>query len=141
MRPFRRTLGLLLLTAAPLGATEPVSPRTEPPSLVLVTLDTTRADHLGAWGWPHAHTPNLDALARRGTRFVRCDTAAPITLPSHASILTGLLPPRHGVRDNGTFVLAPRLEIAERLRAPARHRGIRLRGRAGPPQARPGFHI
>src|SRR5258708_20598795 len=52
-------------------------------SLILITLDTTRADHLGAWGWPHAHTPNLDALAARGTRFVRCDTAAPITRPSH----------------------------------------------------------
>src|SRR5262245_23190910 len=79
------------------------------PNLVLVTLDTTRADHLGAWGWPQAKTPNLDALARRGTRFVRCDTAAPITLVSHASILTGLYPPRHGVRDNGTFTLAARV--------------------------------
>ena len=81
-------------------------------------MDTTRADHLGAWGDAQAHTPNLDALAARGTRFVRCDTAAPITLPSHASILTGLFPPRHGVRDNGTFVLAPKLEtLAERLAA------------------------
>jgi arylsulfatase A-like enzyme/Flp pilus assembly protein TadD len=87
------------------------------PSLVLVTLDTTRADHLGAWGWAHARTPNLDALARRGVRFARCDTAAPITLPSHATILTGLYPPRHGVRDNGTFALAPRHEtVAETLR-------------------------
>ncbi len=89
-----------------------------PPNLVLITMDTTRADHLGAWGYPFAHTPNLDALAARGTRFVRCDTAAPITLPSHASILTGLFPPRHGVRDNGTFVLSPKVEtLAERLAA------------------------
>ena len=81
-------------------------------------MDTTRADHLGAWGDAHAHTPNLDALAARGTRFARCDTAAPITLPSHATILTGLFPPRHGVRDNGTFVLAPKVEtLAERLAA------------------------
>src|SRR5262249_10266545 len=88
------------------------------PSLVLITLDTTRADHLGAWGWPYAHTPNLDALAARGTRFVRCDTAAPITLVSHATLLSGLFPPRHGVRDNGTFVLPERIEtVAERLRA------------------------
>lgn len=95
-------------------------PRPHPgprPNLVLVTLDTTRADHLGAWGWPHARTPNLDALARRGTRFERCDTVAPITLPSHSSLLTGLYPPRHGVRDNGTFVLAPRFTtVAESLR-------------------------
>src|SRR5690606_16930126 len=84
----------------------------------LVTLDTTRADHLGAWGWPHARTPNLDALAARGTRFARCDTAAPITLPRHSTILTGLFPPRHGVRDNSTFALAPGFgTVAERLRA------------------------
>ncbi len=86
------------------------------PNLVLITLDTTRADHLGAWGWPYARTPNLDALAARGTRFVRVDTAAPITLTSHSTILTGLLPPHHGVRDNGTFVLQPGIEtLAERL--------------------------
>jgi arylsulfatase A-like enzyme/Tfp pilus assembly protein PilF len=89
---------LVLLAAGPL-------PAETRPNLLLVTLDTTRADHLGAWGWTHARTPNLDALARRGTRFERCDTVAPITLPSHASLLTGLYPPRHGVRDNGTFVL------------------------------------
>ncbi|MFL6203695.1 MAG: sulfatase-like hydrolase/transferase [Thermoanaerobaculia bacterium] len=87
-------------------------------NLVLITLDTTRADHLGAYGWKAARTPNLDALAARGTRFVRCDTAAPVTLPSHATILTGLYPPRTGVRDNGTFVLSDRVEtVAERLAA------------------------
>lgn len=86
------------------------------PNLVLITMDTTRADHLGAWGYKDAHTPNLDALAARGTRFARCDTAAPITLPSHATILTGLFPPHHGVRDNGTFVLSPKIEtLAKRL--------------------------
>lgn len=113
-----------LETVAARGASSPepraLGPRRAPsrPNIVLVTLDTTRADHLGAWGWPHARTPTLDTLARRGRRFARCDTAAPITLPSHATILTGLLPPRHAVRDNGTFVLAPRFEtLAERLRA------------------------
>lgn len=85
--------------------------------IVLITLDTTRADHLGAWGWPHARTPRLDALARRGTRFIRCDTAAPITLPSHATILTGLYPPRHGVRDNGTFSLPDRIATVPELLA------------------------
>jgi choline-sulfatase len=89
-----------------------------PPNLLLVTLDTTRADHLGAWGYAGAHTPNLDALAGRGTRFARCDTAAPVTLPAHATILTGLYPPRHGVRDNGTFSLGGQIEtVAERLQA------------------------
>jgi choline-sulfatase len=106
---------------AVLAATRPAAP--EPakrplPNLVLITMDTTRADHLGAWGYKDAHTPNLDALAARGTRFSRCDTAAPITLPSHATILTGLFPPHHGVRDNGTFVLSPKVEtLAKRLAA------------------------
>ena len=107
--------GAVLLLA--LAAAAPAAKRT-PPNLVLITLDTTRADHLGAWGYRDARTPNLDALAARGTRFARCDTAAPITLPSHATLLTGLFPPRHGVRDNGTFVLAPKVEtVAERLTA------------------------
>jgi choline-sulfatase len=96
----------------------PEAARRTPPNLVLITMDTTRADHLGAWGYRDAHTPNLDALAARGTRFVRVDTAAPITLPSHSTILTGLFPPRHGVRDNGTFVLSPKVEtLAKRLAA------------------------
>ncbi|MEZ5314428.1 MAG: sulfatase-like hydrolase/transferase [Thermoanaerobaculia bacterium] len=59
----------------------------------------------GIAGWPHAATPVLDGRHGRGTRFRR-DSAAPITLPSHATILTGLFPPRHGVRDSGTFTLA-----------------------------------
>ncbi len=89
-----------------------------PGNVVLITLDTTRADHLGAYGWSHARTPHLDALAARGTRFERCDTVAPITLPSHSSLLTGLLPPRHGVRDNATFVLPSEIQtITTRLRA------------------------
>jgi choline-sulfatase len=113
--------GALLTALAVAPATAPAAPaaaKRTPPNLVLITMDTTRADHLGAWGYPYAHTPNLDALAARGTRFVRCDTAAPVTLPSHSSILTGLFPPRHGVRDNGTFVLSPKVEtLAKRLAA------------------------
>ncbi|HEV2852034.1 MAG TPA: sulfatase-like hydrolase/transferase [Thermoanaerobaculia bacterium] len=109
---------LLLVLASALPAAPPKAAKRTPPNLVLITLDTTRADHLGASGYGQAHTPNLDALAARGTRFARCDTAAPITLPSHATLLTGLFPPRHGVRDNGTFVLSPKVEtLAERLAA------------------------
>jgi arylsulfatase A-like enzyme/Flp pilus assembly protein TadD len=117
MRPHSLAIaGLLALAAPAFAGPAPSAPAR--PNLVLVTLDTTRADHLGAWGWEYAHTPNLDALAKRGTRFVRCDTVAPITLVSHASILTGLYPPRHGVRDNGTFALAPKVEtMTEALRA------------------------
>ncbi len=117
--------GILLLEAFAAVPAPGAVPKTTPeagrrplPNLVLITMDTTRADHLGAWGYPYAHTPSLDALAARGTRFARVDTAAPITLPSHSTILTGLFPPRHGVRDNGTFVLSPKVEtLAERLAA------------------------
>jgi len=111
-----------LLAFAAVAAGSPAdgdsAPSPGPPNLLLVTLDTTRADHLGAWGYAGARTPNLDRLAAGGTRFERCDASAPITLPSHATLLTGLLPPRHGVRDNGIFALEPRFEtLAERLRS------------------------
>ena len=103
--------GMALAAAAAVRA-EPA-----PPNIVLITLDTTRADHLGCYGWPHARTPKLDRLAAGGTRFVSCDASAPLTLPSHASILTGLFPPGHGVRDNGIFVLANHFDTVAELLA------------------------
>lgn len=75
------------------------------PHLLLVTLDTVRADHLGAYGAKDAETPVLDGLAARGLRFETAVSPAPLTLPSHASLLTGLLPPRHGLRNNGAGAL------------------------------------
>lgn len=80
---------------------EPAAARPRP-SLLLLTLDTTRADHVGG---PHSATPNLDRLAARGTRYARAVTAAPLTLPAHCSLLTGREPPHHGVRDNGLGAL------------------------------------
>lgn len=86
------------------------------PSLILVTLDTTRADHLGAYGHAAALTPTLDRLAAEGTRFDRAYATVPLTTPSHASMLTGLYPPRHGVRSNGDAVLPDAVPtVAERL--------------------------
>lgn len=76
------------------------------PNVVLITLDTTRADRLGAYGYAGAETPALDGLAARGVRFARATATAPITGPSHATILTGLYPPQHGVRDNVVFPLS-----------------------------------
>ena len=70
-------------------------------NLVLITIDTLRADHVGAYGYARAQTPALDELARSGVRFDRAYAAAPITLPSHATLLTGRYPPGHGARDNG----------------------------------------
>jgi len=70
-------------------------------NILLVTLDTTRADHLGCYGYPPAKTPHLDGLAREGIRFARVYCPAPLTLPSHCSIMSGLYPVTHGVRNNG----------------------------------------
>ncbi len=75
------------------------------PSIVLLTLDTVRADRLGCYGRAGAETPNLDRLAREGARFDRAYAPAPLTLPSHASMLTGLYPNRHLLRDNGPYRL------------------------------------
>jgi arylsulfatase A-like enzyme len=86
-------------------------------SLLLVTLDTTRADRLGAYGAVASETPAFDALARSGWLFERAFTVAPVTLPAHVSMLTGLYPPSHGVRHNAEFRLAEGLPtLAEQLR-------------------------
>src|SRR5262249_3515868 len=68
-------------------------------------IDTLRADHVGCYGDAAADTPVLDALARRGARFAHAMAAVPLTGPSHATILTSLYPPVHGVRDNVVFPL------------------------------------
>jgi arylsulfatase A-like enzyme/tetratricopeptide (TPR) repeat protein len=88
------------------------------PDVVLVTLDTTRADRVGAMGDRTARTPVLDALAARGVVFERAFASAPLTLPSHATILSGLDPEHHGVHDNRRFVLPHDVDtVAERLAA------------------------
>ena len=93
--------------------------RDAPPlSAVLITLDTTNREALGCYGQALPLTPNLDALARAGVVFEQARTVAPITLPAHAAMLTGLVPLRHGVRDNALVPLAGAAEtLAERLSA------------------------
>lgn len=76
-------------------------------NVLLITLDTTRADRLGCYGYRKGSTPNLDELAAAGTRFQNAYCQVPLTLPSHASILTGLNPCRHGVHNNGNYALQP----------------------------------
>ena len=83
----------------------------------MVTFDTTRADHLGAYGHEGARTPVADALAATGTLFEQAMVTVPITLPSHSSIMTGKVPLAHGVRDNGLFALGDeQVTLAEVLR-------------------------
>ncbi len=89
-----------------------------PARLVLVTIDTLRADRVGAYGAETGATPTLDALAARGVRFETAIAPAPITLPSHATLLTALDPPDHGVRGNGRFRLRDEVPtLAERMQA------------------------
>lgn len=73
----------------------------EPPSLVVVTLDTVRRDHVGVYGDARGLTPHLDALARRGLVFEHAFTTMPTTGPAHASLFTGLFPSEHGSLANG----------------------------------------
>ena len=87
------------------------------PHLLLVTIDTLRFDRLGCYGHTRAHTPTLDALAARGTRFATAIAHTPLTAPSHASILTGRTPLGHGVRDNGMVMPNASTTLAERLQA------------------------
>jgi len=88
-----------------------------PPNVLVLTLDTTRADHLGAYGFTLARTPNIDRLASEGVLCTDAIAAAPITAVSHSTIFTGMLPPAHGVRDNGSYTLSPdAVTLAERLR-------------------------
>ena len=85
--------------------------------VVLVTLDTFRADRLEAYGGPADTTPRLNRFAELSTRFADVTAPTPITLPSHATILTGRYPTRTGVRNNGSFVLADaETTLAEVLR-------------------------
>ena len=87
------------------------------PNLLLVTFDTTRWDHVGYATGRRDLTPMLDAMAARGTWFADAITVAPLTLVAHTSIMTGLYPPHHGVRDNGVYsVPASDVTLAERLR-------------------------
>ncbi len=87
-------------------------------NVLLITLDTTRADHLGCYGYHGAETPVLDAFARDGILFEHCVTPTAYTLPAHASIMTGLYPPAHGVRINGEAALGDsNTTLAERLSA------------------------
>jgi len=75
-------------------------------NVLLVTLDTTRADRLGCYGYPRAKTRNLDSLAAKGVRFQNVYCQAPLTTPSHCSILTGTYPLYHQVRNNGSYALS-----------------------------------
>ena len=92
-------------------------------NLLVVTLDTTRADRFGAYGAAQIRTPVFDRLAARACCSSRPMSVAPLTLPAHVSIFTGRFPPEHGVRDNGGFLSRPRTADAGRGAQAARASG------------------
>jgi tetratricopeptide (TPR) repeat protein len=91
-----RFLALLVLLSA---CSKPEQPAERPP-IILISVDTLRSDHLPIYGYANGATPNIDALRRDGVLYEKAWSHAPLTLPSHASMLTGLLPTEHGVRNN-----------------------------------------
>ncbi len=111
-----RRIGVFLIfltsVACRQSAPETASVTAARPNVLLVTIDTLRADHVGSYGAKNAMTPTLDALAARGIRFETALSHVPLTGPSHTSILTGHTPPGHGFRNNGGYVLAPTLRTA-----------------------------
>ena len=99
------------------------------PDVILITIDTLRADHLGSYGDARAATPVLDRLARSGTRFAHVVAPVPLTLPSHASLLTGVTPLAHGVHDNVGFALGPAIPtLAERFKTAGYETGAFVSG-------------
>lgn len=137
--PFvRRLLVLLAVLAGPLalagcrdagpGTVEDPAPTEavsmEPgarPNVVLISIDTLRADHLGTYGYARPTSPNIDALARRGVTFERATSPSSWTLPAHASMLTGVSPYRHGATSEATRIRDDVPLLAELLRAHGYH--------------------
>src|SRR5262245_58308604 len=111
----RRGLAFTVLLVAGCASEPPPKPTPPRPSILLVTLDTTRADAIGPDAKGTA-TPVFNVLAGRGRRFRHAYATAPETLPSHASMLTGLYPAGHGVRENGRVLASGHPIVAERLR-------------------------
>src|SRR5688572_7573412 len=98
----RTRLGILLGLVLATGLGVWFFWKPDPPvNVLLITLDTTRADRLGCYGYSKAMTPAIDQLAQEGVLFERAYSPAPLTLPVHASLFTGLYPPEHGLRTNG----------------------------------------
>jgi arylsulfatase A-like enzyme len=115
-----RALAVVLLVAAPAHAQSPPPNSPPRPNVLVVSLDTTRADALSCYGANAEHgvvTPNLLRLANEGVVFESAFSPTPLTLPSHCTLLTGLDPPRHSVSDNSAYTLpADATTLAELLR-------------------------
>jgi len=100
----------------PATPTVPAAPAARGPSLLLVTMDTTRVDRIGAYGYAAAETPTIDRIAAEGVRFDQAYAVVPLTTPAHASMFSGLYPTRHGIHSNGDATLREEtITLAEQL--------------------------
>jgi arylsulfatase A-like enzyme len=102
---FRRIFIFLMALTVAYAAAQ--TPEKSPPNVVLITIDTLRADHLGCYGYKQIKTPNIDGLAADGAIFTRAFTTVPVTLPSHAAMLTGTYPMLSGMHDFSGNKLSP----------------------------------
>jgi len=92
--------------------------KTDSPNILIITLDTTRADRIGCYGHKQALTPNLDSLAQQGVLYEQAFSQVPLTLPSHVSIFTGTFPPTNNIRVNAEGILSPEIPtLAELLQS------------------------
>lgn len=101
-------VAVIVIVALVAGAIGLRRHRRSAPDIILITIDTLRADSLGYAGNARVETPFLDSLAARGAVFTNAHAHNVVTLPSHANIITGLYPYQHGIRDNAGFVLDPK---------------------------------
>jgi len=113
--PFAMAISLQPLAMAGCGKAPTAKPTAR--NLLLVTIDTLRADHVGAYGYARSQASFVDEVARSGVTFEHAYAAAPITLPSHATLMSGRYPPGHGSRDNGMQVSKTVPTMAAELKA------------------------
>ena len=110
-------LFLVLTLCAPLNALAEGWGAASPPSVILISIDTLRADHLGAYGYKKIHTPHIDSFAQGGTLFAQAEAQVPLTLPSHTSLFTSTYPFENQVEENGERVPAGMVTLASVLKA------------------------
>src|SRR4051812_11518993 len=97
----KRAFGLPFILLALFVLANAAAPAAPPPkvNVIVISIDTLRADHLGCYGNKAIRTPNIDALAAQGTRFEHAFTPVPITLPAHSALMTGTFPTANGMHD------------------------------------------
>ncbi|MFI4945658.1 MAG: sulfatase-like hydrolase/transferase, partial [Burkholderiales bacterium] len=103
--------GTAVMLAGLVACERPPAPASVARHVVVVTIDTLRADRLGCYGARDVATPRLDRVAAAGALAVEASAHVPLTRPSHVSIFTGLLPTQHGIRDNVSPALVPQVPL------------------------------